>query len=119
MLNEDGSGKRFRHIAELKNGEDDEWFAVWDAKNKVLALEGSDSVYESFGEFGTAHYKSLGEQLKKLSKHDGNGGWDKVKFYDTTKNEFITASTLRPPPAISPRISTKQPAAADVAGEEE
>jgi hypothetical protein len=24
MLNEDGSGKRFRHIAELKNGEDDE-----------------------------------------------------------------------------------------------
>ncbi len=94
MLNEDGSGKRFKHTAELKNGEDDEWFATWDAKNLVLAQEDSDAVYESFGEFGTAHYTSLGEQLKKLTKNDGNGGWDKVKFYDTTKKKFITASTL-------------------------
>jgi len=67
MLNEDGSGKRFKHTAELKNGEDDEWFATWDHKNKVLALEDSDAVFESFGAFGTAHYTSLGEQLKKLT----------------------------------------------------
>jgi len=67
MLNEDGSGKRFKHTAELKNGEDDVWFATWDPKNKVLALEDSDAVYESFGAFGTAHYTSLGEQLKKLT----------------------------------------------------
>jgi len=73
MLNEDGSGKRFRHIAELKNGEDDEWFATWDAKNSVLAQEDSDAVHESFGEFGS------------------NGGWGKVKFYDMSK--LITAST--------------------------
>jgi hypothetical protein len=95
MLNADGSGKRFRHIAELKNGEDDEWFATWDAKNSVLAQEDCDAVHESFSAFGSAHYKSLGEQLKKLSKHDSYGGWEKVKFYDTTKKKFIAASTLR------------------------
>ena len=70
LTNADGSGKKFKHSAELKDSSEDDWFGVWDAKSKVIKRineDGSetDEVYESFGDFGTAHYKSLGENSKK------------------------------------------------------
>jgi hypothetical protein len=36
FVNADGSGKKFKHTADTKDGSEDDWFAVWDAKNKVL-----------------------------------------------------------------------------------
>ena len=56
----------------------------------------TDEVYESFGDFGTAHYKSLGENNKKKLTHDSNGGWDKVKVLDSVKRKFFSANTLLP-----------------------
>jgi hypothetical protein len=99
LTNPDGSGKKLKHCADTKDGGDDDWYGVWDAKNKVIKRineDGSetDEVYESFGDFGTAHYKSLGENNKKKLTHDSNGGWDKVKVLDSVKRKFFSASTL-------------------------
>ena len=99
LINADGSGKKLKHSAELKDSSEDDWLGVWDAKNKVIKRineDGSetDEVYES--DFGTAHYKSLGEQNKKKLAHDSNGGWDKVKVLDSVKRKFFSANTLLP-----------------------
>jgi hypothetical protein len=96
LINEDGTGKTIKHVAELKDGDEDEWIGVWDVKNKVFALKDSDGTYETFGAFGSAHYKSLGERIKKTLTHDSNGGWDKVKVYDVNKKKFFTAASLLP-----------------------
>ena len=101
LINADGSGKKVKHSAELKDSSEDDWLGVWDAKNKVIKRlneDGSetDEVYESFGDFGTAHYKSLGENNKKKLTHDSNGGWDKVKVLDSVKRKFFSANTLLP-----------------------
>ena len=101
LTNPDGSGKKLKHTADTKDGGEDDWYGVWDAKNKVIKRineDGSetDEVYESFGDFGTAHYKSLGEQNKKKLAHDSNGGWDKVKVLDSVKRKFFSANTLLP-----------------------
>ena len=58
LINADGSGKKVKHSAELKDSSEDDWLGVWDAKNKVIKRineDGSetDEVYESFGDFGT------------------------------------------------------------------
>ena len=34
LINEDGTGKTIKHVAELKDGDEDEWIGVWDVKNK-------------------------------------------------------------------------------------
>jgi len=101
LTNDDGSGKKFKHSADTKDGGEDDWFGVWDAKHKVIKRvneDGSetDDVYDTFGDFGTAHYKSLGENNKKKLTHDSNGGWDKVKVYDIVKRKFFSANTLLP-----------------------
>jgi hypothetical protein len=98
FVNADGSGKKFKHPAEMEDGSEDDWFAIWDAKNKVLKRfndddSETDEVYETFGEFGTAHYKSLGEQNKKSTTNIGNGGWDKVKVYDTSPSASSSPPT--------------------------
>jgi len=101
LTNADGSGKKFKHSADTKDGGEDDWFGVWDAKHKVVKRvneDGSetDDVCDTFGDFGTAHYKSLGENNKKKLTHDSNGGWDKVKVYDIVKRKFFSANTLLP-----------------------
>ena len=101
LTNADGSGKKFKHSADTKDGDEDDWFGVWDAKNKVIKRineDGSDTdeVYETCGDFGTAHYKSLGENNAKKNTHDSNGGWDKVKVMDSVKRKWCSASTLLP-----------------------
>ena len=102
FLNDDGTGKRIKHSAETKDGSEDDWFGVWDAKNKVIKRmnedgSGTDEVYDSFGDFGMAHFKFLGENSKKKLTHDSNGGWDKeVKVLDSVKRKFFSATTLLP-----------------------
>jgi hypothetical protein len=101
LTNADGNGKKLKHSADTKDGSEDDWFGVWDAKSKVIKRvneDGSetDEVYESFGDFGTAHYKFLGEENKKKTTHDSNGGWDKVKVLDSVKRKFFAANTLLP-----------------------
>jgi len=102
LVNEDGTGKTIKHVAELLDGDEDEWFGVWDIKNKTFNRKDTDETYESFGEFGTAHYKSLTGKIKKTLDHDSNGGWDKVKVYDVGKKKYFTASSLLPQ-GIKPR----------------
>jgi len=102
LVNEDGTGKTIKHVAELTDGDEDEWFGVWDIKNKTFNRKDTDETYESFGDFGTAHYKSLTGKIKKTLLHDSNGGWDKVKVYDVGKKKYFTASSLLPQ-GIKPR----------------
>ena len=102
LVNEDGTGKTIKHVAELTDGDEDEWFGVWDIKNKTFNRKDTDETYESFGEFGTAHYKSLTGRIKKTLDHDSNGGWDKVKVFDVGKKKYFTASSLLPQ-GIKPR----------------
>jgi hypothetical protein len=102
LVNEDGTGKTIKHVAELTDGDEDEWFGVWDIKNKTFNRKDTDETYESFGEFGTAHYKSLTGKIKKTLDYDSNGGWDKVKVYDVGKKKYLTASSLLPQ-GIKPR----------------
>jgi hypothetical protein len=85
LVNEDGTGKTIKHVAELTDGDEDEWFGVWDIKNKTFNRKDTDETYESFGEFGTAHYKSLKGRLKKTLENDSDGGLNKVKVFDVGK----------------------------------
>ena len=55
LVNSNGEPFRVKHSAEEKNGEDDEWYAVWDARAKVFAREGTDETYNSPSQFGEAH----------------------------------------------------------------
>ena len=36
LTNPDGSGKKLKHTADTKDGGEDDWYGVWDAKNKVI-----------------------------------------------------------------------------------
>jgi len=67
-FNGNNSGRKFKRSAKLKDGSEDDWFAAWDVKNNVFvasARTAANVVYqEKFGEFGTAHYKSLASRTR-------------------------------------------------------
>jgi len=96
FVNATGEPFRVKHSAEEKNGEDDEWYAVWDARAKVFAREGTDETYESPSQFGEAHNKSLLAEERLKRKTISCSGWDDVKYLNPLKKKWITLDTIRP-----------------------
>jgi hypothetical protein len=96
FVNAEGTPIRIKHSAEEKNGEDDDWYAVWDARAQNFAREGSDEVYVTPTAFGQAHNEFLLAAGTLKRKTTSCNGWDDVKYLNTLKNKWITLDTLRP-----------------------